>query len=79
MARISHYDDNRRELLQLIWQAQVSHGKAPSIRSLAEHFDVGVATMHSYLTKLHEEGRVEWRRGKHRSLKCTESGRLELS
>lgn len=79
MARASHYDEHRKELLGLIWQAQLSHGKPPSIRSLANHFDVGVATMHSYLTKLHEEGHVEWRPGKHRSLKCTETGRQELS
>lgn len=79
MARISHYEDNRREVLRLIFQAQVAHGKAPSIRFLARHCHVGLATMHSYLTKMHEEGLVEWRPGKHRSLKCTEMGRHALS
>lgn len=78
MARASHFDDHRQEVMRLIFQAQIAHGKAPSIRSLAKKFNVGVATMHSYLTKLHEEGKVEWRPGKHRSLKLTETGRQEL-
>lgn len=79
MARASRYEDNRDEILAVVGEVAVRHGKPPSVRDLAEKFDVGVATMHSYLHKLAEEGVVEWAPGKHRSLKCTQAGSLELS
>ena len=79
MARVSKYPDKRDEVLRTIASTALQHGKPPSIRDLAEDHDVGVATMHSYLIKLAKEGLIEWRRGKHRSLRCTEQGFQKLS
>lgn len=74
MARDSHYKDHRSEVLKVIREKDLSHGKPPSIRELAGAVDVGVATMHHYLERLREEGLVEWQPGKHRSLRLTPVG-----
>ncbi len=79
MARASQYKGTRDKILVAVHEAETSHGKPPSVRDLADQFDVGVATMHSYLQKLAEEGMVEWRKGRHRSLHLTDSGIRELS
>lgn len=79
MARASRYADSRDEILKSVHEAATAHGKPPSVRDLAERMDVGVATMHSYLQKLSEEGMVEWRPGRHRSLHLTPAGIQELS
>lgn len=79
MARASQYAENRDKILKSVNDAAVEHGKAPSVRDLAESYGVGVATMHSYLEKLAEEGMVEWRQGRHRSLRLTPLGIQELS
>lgn len=79
MARVSQYGDKREELLSMIAEAMIAHGKAPSIRDLATRLNVGVGTIHSYLVKLAEEGVIEWKQGKHRSLKVTQKGFQELS
>lgn len=79
MARASRYEDNRDGILVAIHEAAVRHGKPPTVRTLAQTFEVGVATMHSYLHKLAEEGVIEWIPGKHRSLRCTQRGIQELS
>lgn len=74
MPRTSKFEDRREELLALIAQAQMTHGRPPSLRSLAVALDVGVATVHSYVTQLSDEGLVEWSVGRHRTLRCTNSG-----
>lgn len=79
MARTSKYQDHRDGVLLTIHKASRSHGKAPTVRDLADRFDVGVATMHSYLQKLATEGVVEWRPGRHRSLTLTAQGSREVS
>ena len=79
MARASRYDDTRDDILKSVNAAATAHGKPPSVRDLADQFEVGVATMHSYLQKLSEEGMVEWRPGRHRSLHLTQQGIRELS
>lgn len=79
MARTSKYKDCREGVLLMIHKASRTHGKAPTVRDLADHFEVGVATMHSYLHKLAEEGVVEWRPGRHRSLSFTPQGSQEVS
>ena len=74
MARASHYQDDREQVLGLVLAAAQSHGRPPSIRDLAEKTGVGVATMHSYLKKLSDEGLIEWVPGRHRSLQVTPAG-----
>jgi len=79
MARASLYAAHRDQVLRCIDTSVKSHARPPSVRELAEECGVGVATMHSYLQKLAEEGVVEWRQGRHRSLRLTPEGSLELS
>ena len=74
MARASKYEDVKGDVLDKIGAAAISHGKPPSVRDLAAAFEVSVSTMHSYLSKLAEEGKVEWRSGRHRSLRLTPEG-----
>lgn len=69
MARVSKYGEHKDQLLELIAKAAEAHAKPPSVRQLAAEVGVGVATLHSYLERLSDEGMVEWRPGKHRSLK----------
>lgn len=77
MARASRYEDSRDDLLALVERG--SRGKSPTVRDLADQCEVGVATMHSYLTRLSEEGLITWRPGKHRSLRVTEAGARAVS
>ncbi len=79
MARASQYGDTRDKILDSVHKTALAHGKPPSVRNLAEEFDVGVATMHDYLKKLADEGMVEWRPGRHRSLHLTDLALRELS
>lgn len=78
MARTSHYTDNRDQILTSVQKAAEAHGKPPSVRDLAEELGVGVATVHSYLKKMAEEGLIEWRAGRHRSLHLLPLGIQEL-
>lgn len=79
MVRASKFEDTREKILVVLNEAHAAHGKPPSVRDLADQFDVGVATMHSYLQKLAKEGMVEWRPGRHRSLHLTQQAIRELS
>lgn len=79
MARASRFEDSRDQILTSIHNAAIAHGKPPSVRALADQLEVGVATMHDYLTKLAEEELIEWRKGKHRTLHCTPKGIQQLS
>lgn len=74
MTRASKYKDQKAAVLRVIFRKQMAHGRSPSVRDLADQFEVGVATMHSYLTKLHHEGMIEWKPGRHRTLKVTQNG-----
>lgn len=74
MARASKYEDVKQGILEQIAQADMRHGRPPAVRDLADRHGVSVSTMHSYLTRLAEEGLVEWSRGRHRSLRCTPQG-----
>lgn len=71
MSRRSNYKTSRTEILALIADAQARHSQPPTVRLLATQLDIGVATMHSYLRQLAEEGLVEWTPNKHRSLRLT--------
>lgn len=79
MARVSLYGAHRDQILRCIDRSMKTHARPPSIRELAEECEVGVATLHSYLQKMAEEGVVEWRQGRHRSLRLTQQGFQELS
>lgn len=68
MARQSLYDFKKDGILDAIQRLTRSHGRAPSLREVADIADVSVATLHSYLKKLRTEGLVEWSERHHRSL-----------
>lgn len=74
MGRKSHYAEHRLKVLGLIEAAARAHDRPPSVRELAETTGVGLATMHSYLTRLAEEDLIAWQPAHHRSLHCTPSG-----
>ena len=74
MARASKYEDVREAILGIVAAAESSHGKAPTVRDLAGDHEVSASTMHSYLTKLREEGLIEWRKGRHRTVRLTPKG-----
>lgn len=74
MVRASQYGDQRVAVLAEIYDRVRSHSKVPTVRELAQWFGISPATMHSWLTRLAEEGLVEWTAGRHRSLRCTQAG-----
>lgn len=89
MARATRFDEVAGKILERIQAAESRHAKAPSVRELADYCEVAVATMHSYLARLagamDEKGvatepvLIEWKTGRHRSLKLTDQGRSELT
>ena len=79
MARTSKFDDNKNEILGIIEAAVQRHSKAPTVRELADTFAVAPATMHSWLSKLAEEGLIAWAPGRHRSLRLTPEAVQQLS
>ena len=79
MARASKYDESKHTMLLRISAAQSTDSVMPSIREFADELDVGVATAHSYLSKLASEGLIEWEPGRHRSLRLTRQGSQLLS
>lgn len=79
MARATNYQDDKEWVVKLIHDAQVAHSRPPTVRALATELGVGVATMHSYLRKMADEGLVDWKSGHHRSLRVTDRGMTLLS
>ena len=77
MARASQFEANRAEVLGSI--ADPAHGKPPSVRDLAQRVNVSPSTMHTYLTKLSDEGLIEWKQGRHRTLQATPEGHRQLA
>lgn len=73
MGRASKYEQHRSAILDALAQAESSHARPPTVRTLADSCGVGVATMHSYLTRLSEEGVVEWQAKSHRSLRLRQA------
>jgi SOS-response transcriptional repressor LexA len=74
MSRRSNYEASRPAILALVAQAHNRHSKPPTVRDLAAELGLGVATAHSYLHLLAEEGLVEWTPNKHRSLRLAPAG-----
>lgn len=79
MPRKSHYPEHRKTVLVAIGQAEKAHGRAPSIRELADLCGVGVATVHLYIKNLADEGLVEWKQESHRSLRLSQTAIQQLS
>lgn len=71
MARATEYGNQRLAVIEAIADRKVHHSRQPTVRELAGEFEVSVATMHSWLEKLRDEGMVEWTPGRHRSLRLT--------
>lgn len=74
MARTSRYEQHKTRVLELIQRDLDRHARPPTVRALASDVQVGVATMHSYLERLAEEGLVQWQPKSHRTLRCTPQG-----
>lgn len=79
MARASDYGDRKMAVLGELDGRMRRHSRVPTVRELAEIFEISPATMHSWLTKLNKEGLVEWTPGRHRSLHPTPQGSQLLS
>lgn len=74
MPRQSLYMYKRDGILDAIETLTAATGKAPSIREIAQVADVSIATLHSYLTKMKDEGVISWTERHHRSLKVIPVG-----
>ena len=69
MPRISQYEFKRDDILSTISALTSESGRSPSMREVADVVDVSIATLHSYLNQMREEGLVEWQNRSHRSLR----------
>lgn len=76
MPRQSLYPFKRDGILDAVSALTAAKGKAPSIREIAEVADVSLATLHSYLERMRDEGVITWTERHHRSLKVTPKPRL---
>lgn len=79
MARTSKYNSTKQGVLESIDAALRHHAKVPTVRELADSFEVAPATMHSWLGRMAEEGLISWEPGRHRSLRSTAQGTQLLS
>lgn len=71
MPRVSQYEFKRDDILATIQALTSESGRSPSMREVADVVDVSIATLHSYLNQMREEGLVEWQNRSHRSLRVT--------
>lgn len=78
MPQPSKFNEQRDKVLVAIHKKQINNKKSPSVRGLAEDCGVATATMHSYLTKLFFEGLIEWKPGRHRTLRLTPLGQQAI-
>lgn len=74
MPRKSRYPAKRGEIIEAITALTLEYHRTPSVRELSERIDVPVATLHSYLERLSNEGLIRWEAKRHRSLKLTPEG-----
>lgn len=68
MGRQSLYQYKRDGIVEAIERLSAD-GRSPSLREIADVADVSVATLHSYLKAMRDEGIVEWHEKSHRSLR----------
>lgn len=71
MPRQSLYQFKRDGIINAVETLTAATGKAPSIREIAEVADVSIATLHSYLVRMKDEGVISWTERHHRSLKVS--------
>jgi Mn-dependent DtxR family transcriptional regulator len=74
MGRRSQYPVKRQEVVRAIFSLTQELHRTPSVREIAGRTGVSLATLHSYLENLAEEGLIEWRPKRHRSLRLTPKG-----
>jgi len=70
MSRHNMYEYHKDGVLVAIDTLAAGLGNTPpSLREVAKVVGVSVGTLHNYLTRMEQEGLVEWRPGAHRSLR----------
>jgi len=74
VGRRSQYPEKREEIVRAISGLLAANHRTPSVREVADEVDLSIATLHSYLGKLNEEGLIEWRTRRHRSIMLTREG-----
>lgn len=74
MGRKSHYMASKILILQSIHGLTMQRRTSPTVREVAEDTGISMATLHSYLQRLSQEGLVQWRPKRHRSLQLTKAG-----
>jgi len=74
VARKSLYPLKRDEIVRAISALTKERHRTPSVREISRRTNISVATLHSYLERLHEEGLIEWRAKRHRSMRLTPEG-----
>ena len=79
MARPSMYKLNRERVLEAIEEAHAGEGVPPTVRELSKKTRISVSTLHSYITRMHEDELVTWQPKSHRSIKVTAKGRDLIS
>lgn len=68
MGRQSQYKIKRDDVLGAIRKLTAQLGGSPSLREISAETGVSIATLHSYLDKLQDEGAIEWQKKTHRSI-----------
>jgi hypothetical protein len=69
MGRQSQYKTKRDDVLAAIKKLTAEQGRSPSLREVSGETGVSIATLHSYMAKLKEEGAIEWQEKSHRSIR----------
>lgn len=79
MGRRSQYPVKRDEIVSAIAALTEERHRNPSVREIAERTGLSVATLHSYLQRLADDGLIEWRSKRHRSIRLTPDGQRLVS
>lgn len=74
MGRQSQYPVKRDEIVTAISTILGESHRNPTMREIATRTNLSVATLHAYLGKLSDEGLIEWRTKRHRSIRLTPEG-----
>ena len=74
MGRQSRYPDKREEVVSAVAALIEERHRNPTVREISDRTQISVATLHSYLQNLADEGLVMWRPKRHRSISLTPEG-----